>query len=137
MSRTLAISVVSAAIIASLAGCRCGHLTNCYLDATDSFADEVKVNLDHLYCPALDPSRVGRPDWCRSVPDCMCRLECCRCPKIIDVPEPMFRIYPQPETGIGSEGAIDEVVEEELESVLPEDAPISPDAIAPPPLPAE
>ena len=111
--------LLTTALAATLAGCRCGPLTNCYLDATDCFADNAKVNLDHLYCPATDPTRVGRPDWCRTVPDCLCRLECCRCPKVSDVPEPQFRVYPQPETGIGSEGPLDEAVEEELESVLP------------------
>lgn len=110
---------VLAAFAVALTGCRCGPLTDCHLDHVDRFNRESRVCLDHLYCPATDPTRVGRPDWCATVPPAMCRKECCTRVGVADVPEPIFRVYPQPPTKADTEGPVERSAEEELKSVVP------------------
>ena len=85
------------------------------MDTTDHITNSAVVRLDHLYNPATDLTRVGRPDWCAAVPAWACRKECCQASGVIDVPEPMFRVYPQPDTKIEQEGPLEEAAAELLE----------------------
>ena len=89
------------------------------MDAVDAFNRKTRVCLDEHYCPATDPTRVGRPDWCASVPDAMCRRECCQRVGASDVPAPIYHVYPQPATKVETEGPVEKSVEAELESVVP------------------
>lgn len=103
--------------MAVTAGCRCGPVANCEMDAVDRFNATHGLALDHLYNPVTDPTRVGRPDWCCRACELGRKLECCRRLGAEDVPDPQFRVYPQPDTKVGTEGPIEELAEEELESV--------------------
>ena len=67
-----------------LAGCQCCPTANCYYDAVDVVAD-CELELDCLYHPELDVSRIGQADWCRCPVNrllcgCSCRDQCCYVP---------------------------------------------------------
>lgn len=44
-------------------GCRSCFLLNPYANVIDTIND-THLYFDHWYCPRLDISRAGRPDWC-------------------------------------------------------------------------
>lgn len=61
-------------------GCQCSPLYESYNDLIDDVAD-VDPELDPLYCPQLDLTRIGHPDWCQSpVNRALCARACCRRP---------------------------------------------------------
>jgi hypothetical protein len=64
------------AVLASASGCLCRWKTDCYGDLIDDISDH-DLELDCLYCPALDLTRIGFPDWC----ECPVNraLDCQRC----------------------------------------------------------
>ncbi|MFQ5732609.1 MAG: hypothetical protein ACE5KM_11740 [Planctomycetaceae bacterium] len=50
------------ALLAGLAGCQCSGLTERYSDGIDDISDHTP-NLEGLYHPCFDLTRIGRPDW--------------------------------------------------------------------------
>ena len=74
-------------LLLSLTGCQCFPVvTECYQDDIDVIADH-ECQLDWLYHPGLDLTRIGYPDWCRSkVGHWLCgdRCGCCRRPPDYD-----------------------------------------------------
>lgn len=64
----------------SAVGCQCCRCSERYNDHIDC-ASESSPKLDALYCPGLDVSRIGQPDWCEFGLNrylCPCRCdECC------------------------------------------------------------
>lgn len=61
------------------AGCRCSPLAERCYDKVDCISDH-KACLDRLYCPRLDVSRAGMPDWCSGRAHSKCRRcqgRCC------------------------------------------------------------
>lgn len=68
---------VAIIFIVTLAGCQCSRVTERYCDAVDHVAD-YEPNLERLYCPCADLTRIGHPDWCRCrVNRLWCRHGCC------------------------------------------------------------
>lgn len=63
------------AMCVNIVGCRCCALSYPYHQVVDTFTDYQVVKMDRVYCPKLDPSRGGKPDWCTA---CWCRI-CPRC----------------------------------------------------------
>jgi len=67
-----------AVIFPAIVGCQCCQLTEHYQDDIDRIADH-QPHLDNYYCPGLDLTRIGYPDWCRYsfnrwiYGDCCCR----------------------------------------------------------------
>ena len=66
-------SVVGLAVFS--AGCRCSPVMPCYADFIDDVSDNPEL-FDKWYCPRLDISRAGKPDWCGPLNS---RLAPCRC----------------------------------------------------------
>lgn len=61
MRRVVLLSMV---LVSSLAtGCRSCFLLNPYANVIDDIND-THIYFDDWYCPRLDISRAGRPDWC-------------------------------------------------------------------------
>ncbi|WP_437222927.1 hypothetical protein SH661x_003002 [Planctomicrobium sp. SH661] len=66
------------ALLVGMAGCQCCALTEHYQDTIDHIADR-SPHMDNLYCPGLDLTRIGYPDWCQYrfnrwlYGDCCCR----------------------------------------------------------------
>lgn len=46
------------------AGCQCSPKLNCYANIIDDISDQ-EGDLDYLYHPGLDLTRIGKPDWCQ------------------------------------------------------------------------
>lgn len=66
MGRNSSLFLLSALAVASMAGCR----NCCCLDHYGCAIDHIKdypVIFDTWYCPRLDISRAGKPDWCGPV----------------------------------------------------------------------
>jgi hypothetical protein len=59
VAKLLAIS----GIFFALSGCQCCLLTEHYMDAVDCIADRYPSG-ERFYCPGLDLTRIGYPDWC-------------------------------------------------------------------------
>jgi hypothetical protein len=66
MGRWCAGIVAAAALLAGLPGCRSCHCADCYHTAIDHKLDYPML-FDTWYCPRLDVSRAGKPDWCGPV----------------------------------------------------------------------
>lgn len=62
-------------LTAMFSGCRCAPGFQRYADFIDDVNDN-PVLWDQWYCPRLDISRAGKPDWCGPVNS---RLAPCRC----------------------------------------------------------
>lgn len=62
-------------LTAMFSGCRCAPGFQQYADFIDDVNDN-PVLWDQWYCPRLDISRAGKPDWCGPVNS---RLAPCRC----------------------------------------------------------
>ena len=102
MNRSAALAV-TLALLALASGCQCCPTAECYYQKIDCIADS-ELELDWLYFPELDVSRIGKPDWCRCPVNrllccCACRPECCYvpawgpsiltpCPEIPRIPVP-------------------------------------------------
>jgi len=75
--RTIRLAML-AVFFPAVVGCQCCQLTEHYQDHIDQIADH-QPHLDHYYCPGLDLTRIGYPDWCRYsfnrwlYGDCCCR----------------------------------------------------------------
>lgn len=77
MLKRWGVGLCLAGALASSVGCRCLPGLNCYGNVIDDVADaEWWHPLDNVYCPRLDVSRAGRPDWCgpinRTLSHCRC-----------------------------------------------------------------
>ncbi len=75
--KVLAVIGVGLLLVISGIGCRCRELEDAYGDVIDDIG-QCEPNLDFLYRPALDPLRIGEPDWCR------CRLNRLLCRDVCD-----------------------------------------------------
>ena len=78
--RLLRFLLGGAALLASAAGCQCCPTANCHYRTVDCIAD-IEPELDCLYHPELDVSRIGKADWCscwwnRVWCGCACREQC-------------------------------------------------------------
>lgn len=73
--RWIAIAAICTATLGSgCAVCRCK--TECCADVVDDISDH-ECELDCLYCPSLDVSRIGKPDWCQCpINACLNRSQC-------------------------------------------------------------
>ena len=70
MLKRWGVGLCLAGALASSVGCRCLPGLNCYGNVIDDVADaEWWHPLDNVYCPRLDVSRAGRPDWCGPIAD--------------------------------------------------------------------
>ena len=49
--------------LVAASGCQCSPHLNCYANIIDDISD-YEAELDHIYCPALDLTRIGKPAWC-------------------------------------------------------------------------
>jgi hypothetical protein len=76
------------------AGCQCAPLTDPYLDAVDYLADR-ELELDALYHPAFDLTRIGRPEWCCCRMNWRwCRRGCTHRPPVVPPPPPIVVPHP-------------------------------------------
>lgn len=65
----------------TLSGCQCYRVTHWYAGLIDNVSD-YKMELDPLYVPGLDISRVGMPDWRKfGINHLLCPCENGRCCK--------------------------------------------------------
>lgn len=69
---------VSCAI--GLSGCRCCCLLEPYAEVVDHIKD-YPILFDTWYCPRLDISRAGKPDWCGPVNRFLAPCRCCDQPE--------------------------------------------------------
>lgn len=69
---------MAAGLMAGFSGCRCCFLFEPYNDLIDHLNDSQWI-FDPWYCPRLDISRAGKPDWCgpinRHLAPCRCECE--------------------------------------------------------------
>lgn len=66
-----------AIVLVTITGCQCSRLTEHYCDAVDCIADH-EPDLEHLYNPCYDLTRIGHPDWCCCRHNRLwCRHGCC------------------------------------------------------------
>lgn len=66
-----------AGAVTSSVGCRCLPGLNAYGNVIDDVSDADWWHpLDNVYCPRLDISRAGRPDWCGPVNSRLCPCRC-------------------------------------------------------------
>lgn len=109
-------------------GCQCYRVTHRYAGVIDTVSD-YKMELDPLYVPGLDISRVGMPDWQRFGLNrllCPCANgNCCRNCKPVYYPAEYRLKYWAAQAEVW-ENAGDETLD-----IVPEEAP----ELAPPPLP--
>jgi hypothetical protein len=49
--------------VAAHSGCQCCPALDCYAGVIDDISDH-ECELDPLYCPCFDLTRIGKPDWC-------------------------------------------------------------------------
>jgi len=128
--------------LAASSGCRCCPCFNCYANVIDDVGD-FDVLFDRMYCPRLDVSRAGRPDWCGPINSrlCPCRCnqgtwkrydECWRYPPSYPYAYPGHAFYDQPQAPATQTEVPDTVVPE---PVIPTELPPPPQPLAPPPLP--
>lgn len=122
-------------------GCQCYRLTHRYGGLIDDLSD-YKMEIDPLYVPGLDISRVGMPDWQRFGLNrllCPCANgRCCRRGKIYYPAEYRMRYWAalaeqeqEPDLDIPLPEILDEM-EQDLEPL-----PLPKTEEAPPPLPPE
>lgn len=82
-----------------LCGCQCCSLFDHYADTIDCIATK-ECNFDRFYCPCLDLTRIGRPDWCQcGFNRALCPCACARLkplPHIVEPPIPYFQGAPGP-----------------------------------------
>jgi len=79
-----------AALLAAggFSGCQCSCLFDHYADEIDYIATD-EGHFDVLYCPCLDLTRIGRPDWCQcGFNRVLCPCACARRKPFPDVVEP-------------------------------------------------
>jgi hypothetical protein len=74
-----------ALIIGGVCGCQCCRMTDHYADAVDCIATH-ETELDALYHPGLDLTRIGRADWCQ------CRINRALCPCACERRKPLPHI---------------------------------------------
>lgn len=76
--RQVWIMLVAAGFVLGQSGCRCCFLFEPYNDLIDHLNDSRWI-FDPWYCPRLDISRAGKPDWCgpinRTLAPCRCECE--------------------------------------------------------------
>lgn len=129
--------LLAAALLIGLSGCRCCCLLEPYASAVDLIED-YPVVWDRWYCPRLDISRAGKPDWCGPINS---HLAPCRC---VDQPEwsrydkiwlypPRYQyLFPNHSFPGPSQSAPEE---KRSPYELPESAPLEEEMVPPPPTP--
>lgn len=76
-----------------LSGCQCCCLFERYADEIDRIATD-ECCLDAFYCPCLDLTRIGRPDWCQcGFNRLLCPCACARCKPLPHIMEPIPDYY--------------------------------------------
>lgn len=77
MLKRWGVGLCLAGALAGSAGCRCLPGLNAYGNVIDDVSDADWWHpLDNVYCPRLDISRAGRPDWCGPVNSRLCPCRC-------------------------------------------------------------
>lgn len=104
-----------------VAGCQCCPGTEHWLRHVDSVSEK-GCRLDRLYNPGTDLTRFGRPDGGAAPNGWICPPGCSDCPRVRDVPVPIFNVYRQPVSLAGAKESYDDRGrEDDLQSV--EDVP--------------
>jgi hypothetical protein len=76
-ARLLVLGTIGLLAVATASGCQCHPALDCYADCIDDVSDH-EWELDHLYCPCCDLTRIGMPDWCAcKINRCLWGTHCC------------------------------------------------------------
>jgi hypothetical protein len=111
-------------------GCLCRWKTDCYGDLIDDISDH-NFEVDCMYCPAFDLTRIGFPDWCACPMNRA--LDCQRCADNLPYYGPRNRTMAQSLAAARSQSQ-QEASPAQEETLPPQ--PSEPDKIDLPPAPA-